>query len=103
MSKRKKPRLSLQEESADLGSLTQHLRRVQQQLQQLALSPEGLSSTQAQVLALELEAVTTSFQSLDGAQPVSPAVGEASPGSPPVSQEHGKGSNLEANLKLDCH
>lgn len=103
MSKHKKPRPSPQAESADLGSLTQHLRRLQQQLQELALSPKGLSSTQAQGLALELEAVTNSFQSLDGAQPVLTVVGEALPGSVPVSQEQGKAHHPEALSQLDCH
>jgi len=103
MSKSEKPRPSPQEESVDIGSLTQHLRRVQQQLQELALSPEGLSSAQAQGLALELKAVTNSFQSLDGAKPVSTAVSEASPGSAPVSEELGKGHNPDASLQLDCH
>ncbi len=103
MSKPKKPRPSPQEETADIGSLTQHLRRLQQQLQGLALSSEGLSSAQAQELAQELETVTTSLQRLDGSQLGSKAVGEDPSGLATVSQEQGKAHHPEASFQLDCH
>jgi diguanylate cyclase (GGDEF)-like protein/PAS domain S-box-containing protein len=103
MSKPKKPRPSPQEKSADIESLTQHLSRLQQQLQGLASSSEGLSPAQAQGLAQELETVTTSLQRLDGSQVGSKAVGEDPSGSETVSQEEGKAHHPEASFQLDCH
>lgn len=65
MSKPRKPRSSSNKRSNDLGSLTQDLRRLQQQLQDQALSPQGFSSEQAREFAQELETVTTGLQRLD--------------------------------------
>jgi len=103
MSKPKNPHPFPQEESADIESLTQHLTRLQQQLQDLASSSKGLSPAQAQGLAQELETVTTSLQRLDGSQLGSKAVGEDPSGSAAVSQEQGKVHHPEASFRLDCH